>query len=95
MARGIDDGAAYITSPPLRPVLPRILKLPDGRSMPMKAALPIARAVLLAGVHELKQIPGGAKATGYALERAAFHLQRVAVAPAEYVPASDVPTSPE
>ncbi len=71
----------YITSPPIHPVLPSNVRLPDGSCFDTRSSLPIARAVLLAGVEALKQIPGGAKRTQYALERAAFHLQRVKIEP--------------
>lgn len=72
--------ANYITKPPILPVLPATLNLPDGSTFDTKIALPIARAVLLAGVQALKQVPGGAKRTLYSLERACFHLKRVVVA---------------
>lgn len=71
--------ANFITSPPIIPVLPFELHLPDGLRIDTRVALPIARAVLLAGVEALKVIPGGAKRTVYSLERATFHLKRVKV----------------
>ncbi len=75
----VNDGSAYITSPPLAPVLPPIVTTMHGVSIPTRDALPIARAVLLAGAKVVKQIPGGAKATEYMLERACFHLTRVRI----------------
>lgn len=73
--------ANFITSPPILPVLPATITLPDGSTFDTRAALPIARAVLLEGVQALQQIPGGAKRTLYSLERACFHLKRVKVQP--------------
>ena len=77
--RTVDDGSAYITSPPLAPVLPPTVTTSTGISLPTRDALPIARAVLLAGAKVVKQIPGGAKATEYMLERACYHLTRVRI----------------
>ncbi len=77
--RTFDDGSAYITSPPLAPVLPPTITTAQGKSYATRDAIPIARAVLLAGAKVLKQIPGGAKATEYMLERACFHLTRVRI----------------
>lgn len=76
----IPDDSAYITSPPLAPVLPYIIKPATGRTLLTRDALPIARAVLLAEIIALKDIPGGAKKTAYMLERACFHLTRVRIA---------------
>ncbi|MBA7656721.1 hypothetical protein ES703_64648 [subsurface metagenome] len=73
------SSAKYITSPPIIPVLPFDLGLPNGLRIPTRKALPIARAVLLAAVEALKQIPGGADRTVYSMERACFHLKRVKV----------------
>lgn len=76
----IPDDSAYITSPPLAPVLPYIIKPATGRALLTRDALPIARAVLLAEIIALKDIPGGAKKTAYMLERACYHLTRVRIA---------------
>lgn len=69
----------YTTSPPLAPVLPPTITTAKGEVYATRDALPIARAVLLAGAKVIKQIPGGAKATEYMLERACFHLTRVRI----------------
>lgn len=75
----IPDDSAYITSPPLAPVLPHIITTSTGHKLLTRDALPIARAVLLAEIKALKDIPGGAKKTAYMLERACFHLTRVRI----------------
>lgn len=69
----------YITSPPIIPELPSSIDVGELRAFPMYRALPITRAVLLAAIQALKQVPGGAKRTQYALERACFHLKRVKI----------------
>lgn len=71
----------YTTSPPIIPELPWSVDVGDLREMPMYKALPVTRAVLLAAIKALKQVPGGAKRTQYSLERACFHLQRVKIKP--------------
>lgn len=71
--------ANFITSPPIIPVLPAELTVKEGLTIDTRMALPVARAVLLAGIEALKQIPGGANRTVYSLERACFHLKRVKV----------------
>ena len=75
----ISDDAAYITSPPLAPVLPHRITTAKGDTLVTRDALPIARAVLLAEIIALKSIPGGAKKTAYMLERACFHLTRARI----------------
>jgi len=83
MTETMDDRTGrnkYITSPPIHPVFPATITLSNGSTLDTRQALQIARAVLLVGVEALKQIPGGAKRTVYALERATFHLQRVKIA---------------
>ncbi len=77
--RTFDDGAAYTTSPPLAPVIPPMITTAQGLTLYTRDAIPVARAVLLAGAKVLKQIPGGAKATEYMLERACYHLTRVRI----------------
>lgn len=69
----------YTTSPPIIPELPAKIDVGEIRDFPMYRALPITRAVLLAAVEALKQVPGGAKRTQYSLERACFHLKRVKI----------------
>ena len=69
----------YITSPQILPVLPAYVTTSTGTQVSTREALPITRAVLLAAVVALKQVPGGAKRTQYSLERACYHLQRVMV----------------
>lgn len=69
----------FITSPPIIPELPSVVVTSKGDQVQTKQALPITRAVLLEAVKALKKVPGGAKRTEYALERACFHLQRVKI----------------
>jgi len=73
--------ANYITAPPIVPELPATVTTSTGQVIDTRKALPIARAVLMAGFLALKEIPGGAKRTQYVLERACFHLKRVKVKP--------------
>ena len=75
----ISNNAAYITSPPLAPILPHTITTSKGLTLKTRDALQIARAVLLADIQVLKKIPGGAKRTAYMLERACFHLTRVRI----------------
>lgn len=85
-----DDDSAYITSPPLAPVLPPTITTASGLTLSTRDALPVARAVLLAGAKVLKQIPGGAKKTEYMLERACFHLTRVRIGKSGPAPSTAV-----
>lgn len=72
---------SYITSPPQAPRLPAWIEVTPGKWMRTTQALPIARAVLMAGFVALKEQIPSAHRTIYNLERSCFHLKRVRVAP--------------
>lgn len=69
----------FTTRPPIVPELPPTVMDSEGEVWSTRMALPITRAVLMAAIEALKQVPGGAKRTQYSLERACFHLKRVKV----------------
>lgn len=71
----------YTTTPIIFPEFPEFVELNDGSLFDTRKALPITRAILMAGILALKKIPGGASRTAYSLERACFHLRRVKVKP--------------